>query len=175
MSVALLSFLAQLAAGAPAAQAQAAQPVLDFPEPGMDDPAAYEGYRTRFYHDAADNTVQIYIRGTEGRVVALLADAANESVGFSVRDSAGRPTAPNWGAVNAMRSATGDTRSLEFRLSSDLRRIDLGWFLLGSMRVERDLQYQRRHLRLFDAPPFPRPELEDRKSTRLNSSHGYIS
>ena len=140
MSVALL-FLAQLAAGSPAAQPpQPVPPVLDFPEPGMDDPAAYEGYRTRFYRDAADNTVQLYIKGTEGRVVALLADAANESVGFTVRDSAGRPTAPAWGAVEAIRSATGDARSLEFRLRSDLRRLDLGWFLLGSMRVERDLQ-----------------------------------
>lgn len=160
MSVALLSLFAQLAAGTPASPPQATPAVLDFPEPGMDDPAAYEGYRTRFYRDAADNTIQIYIKGTEGRVVALLADAANESIGFTVRDSAGRPTAPAWGAADAIRSATGDARSLEFRLTSDLRRIDLGWFLLESMRVERDLQYQRRHLRPFDAPPFPRPELD---------------
>ncbi|HJR66417.1 MAG TPA: hypothetical protein VJ802_08285 [Gemmatimonadaceae bacterium] len=160
MSLVFLPLLAQLAAGSAASQPQAVPPVLDFPEPGMDDPAAYEGYRTRFYRDAADNTVQLYLKGTEGRVVALLADAANESVGFTVRDSAGRPTAPAWGAVEAIRSATGDARSLEFRLRSDLRRIDLGWFLLGSMRVERDLQYQQRHLRPFDAPPFPRPELD---------------
>lgn len=160
MSVALLSLLAQLAAAAPAAHPQATPAMLDFPEPGMDDPAAYEGYRTRFYRDAADNTVQIYIKGTEGRVVALLANAANESVGFTVRDSAGRPTAPAWGSPDAIRSATGDARSLELRLRSDLRRVDLGWFLLGTMRVERDLQYQGRHLRPFDAPPFPRPELD---------------
>jgi hypothetical protein len=160
MSVALLPLLAQLVAGTPVAPPQPTPPVLDFPEPGMDDPAAYEGYRTRFYRDAADNTIQIYIKGTEGRVVTLLADAANESVGFTVRDSAGRPTAPAWGAVEAIRSATGDARSLEFRLTSELPRIDLGWFLLESMRVERDLQYQGRHLRPFDAPPFPRPELD---------------
>src|SRR5688500_9872205 len=128
MSVALLSLLAQLAAAAPAAQPQPTPAVLDFPEPGMDDPAAYEGYRTRFYRDAADNTVQIYIKGTEGRVVALLANAANESVGFTLRDSAGRPTAPAWGAPDAIRSATGEARSLEFRLRSDPRRVDLGWF-----------------------------------------------
>ena len=156
MSLAFLPLLAQLAA----AQPQATPPVLDFPEPGMDDPAAYEGYRTRFYRDAADNTVQIYIKGNEGRVVALLADAANESIGFTVRDSAGRPAAPAWGAAEAIRSTTGDARSLEFRLTSDLRRLDVGWFLLESMRVERDLQYQQRHLRPFNAPPFPRPELD---------------
>jgi len=160
MSVALLSLLGQLAAGNAGLPAQPTAPVLDFPEPGMDDPAAYEGYRTRFYRDAANNTVQIYIKGTEGRVVTLLANGANESVGFTVRDSAGQPVAPAWGAVDAIRSSTGDARSLEFRLTSTLRRIDLGWFLLGSMRVERDLQYQNRHLRPFDAAPFPRPELD---------------
>ena len=147
MSVVLLSVLGQLAAGNAALPAQPTPPVLDFPEPGMDDPAAYEGYRTRFYRDAANNTVQIYIKGTEGRVVTLLADGANESVGFTVRDSTGQPVAPAWGAVDAIRSSTGDARSLEFRLTTNLRRIDLGWFLLGSMRVERDLQYQNRHRR----------------------------
>jgi hypothetical protein len=160
MSVAFVSLLAQLVAGTPAGQPQGTPPVLDFPEPGMDDPAAYEGYRTRFYRDAVGNTVQIYIKGREGRVVTLLADAANESVGFTVRDSAGRPTAPAWGAAEAVRSTTDDARSLEFRLTTDLPRIDLGWFLLGSMRVERDLQYEGRHLRPFDAAPFPRPELD---------------
>ena len=108
MSVALLPLLAQLVAGNQAVQPQSTSPVLDSPEPGMDDPAAYEGYRTRFYRDAADNTIQIYIKGSEGRVVALLADAANESIGFTVRDSAGHPTAPAWGAVEAIRSATGE-------------------------------------------------------------------
>jgi hypothetical protein len=160
MSAVLVPLLAQLVAGTPARQPQATPPVLDFPEPGMDDPAAYEGYRTRFYRDAAGNTVQIYIKGTEGRVVTLLADAANESVGFTARDSAGRPTAPAWGSVEAIRSTTDGARSLEFRLTTDLPRIDLGWFLLGSMRVERDLQYERRHLRPFDAAAFPRPELD---------------
>ncbi len=96
MSVALVPLLAQLVA-APAAQSQGVPPVLDFPEPGMDDPAAYEGYRTRFYRDPAGNTVQIYIKGREGRVVTLLANAANESVGFTTRDSAGVPVAPAWG------------------------------------------------------------------------------
>jgi hypothetical protein len=160
MSVVFLPLLAQLVAGTPAGQPQGTPPVLDFPEPGMDDPAAYEGYRTRFYRDGAGNTIQIYIKGTEGRVVALLANAANESIGFTVRDSAGGPAAPAWGAVEATSSATDGARSLEFRLATELRRIDLGWFLLGSMRVERDLQYEGRHLRSFDAAPFPRPEVD---------------
>src|SRR5688500_16565798 len=108
MSAVLIPLLAHLVAGTPADQPQGTPPVLDFPEPGMDDPAAYEGYRTRFYRDGAGNTVQIYIKGTEGRVVTLLADAANESVGFTVRDSAGRPVAPAWGSVDAVRSSTGE-------------------------------------------------------------------
>jgi hypothetical protein len=160
MSAVLVPLLALLMAATVAGQPQAGPPVLDFPEAGMDDPAAYEGYRTRFYRDGAGNTVQIYIKGTEGRVVTLLANGANESVGFTARDSAGRPAAVAWGVLEATRSATNGARSFEFRLTTDLRRIDLGWFLLGSMRVERDLQYQGLHLRPFDAAPFPRPELD---------------
>ena len=158
--VPVVALVAQSAAGLALAHAQSTQPVLDFPEPGMDDPAAYEGYRTRFYRDAAGNTVQIYIKGNEGRVVALWADAANESVGFTVRDSAGHPVAPAWGTADATRSTTGEARSLEFHLTTALPRIDLGWFLLGSMRVERDLQYEGRQLRPFSAAPYPRPELD---------------
>ena len=33
-------------------------------------------------------------------------------------------------------------------------RATLGWFLLGSMRVERDFQYAKAHLKPFAAPPF---------------------
>jgi hypothetical protein len=36
-------------------------PVLAFPERGLDDPAAYQGYQTRFYREASGNTVQIYL------------------------------------------------------------------------------------------------------------------
>ncbi|MGQ0713750.1 MAG: hypothetical protein ACT4PJ_08455 [Gemmatimonadaceae bacterium] len=160
MSVVLVSTIAQLAAAGPAAAPERIAPVLDFPEAGMDDPAAYEGYRTRFYRDTRGNTVQIYIKGNEGRVVTLLANGANESVGFTARDSGGQAAALEWGARDAIRSAEGGDRSLEFVLTTPLTRIDLGWFLLGSMRVERDLQYDGRHLRPFDAPPYPRPELD---------------
>ena len=66
-------------------------PVLAFPERGLDDPAAYQGYETRFYRDASGNTVQIYLEPRGGRVVNLWADALDESVGFTVRDAAGRP------------------------------------------------------------------------------------
>jgi hypothetical protein len=39
--------------------------------------------------------------------------------------------------------------------------VTIGLFLLGSMRVERDLQYASRDSLPFDATPFPQPELEE--------------
>jgi hypothetical protein len=129
-------------------------PVLAFPEPGVDDTASYQGYQTRFYRDSKDNTVQIYLQPQTSRVVLVWADAANESVGFTVRDAAGRPARVTWGADAAEVSHSGATRSIEYSLSTDVYRIELGWFVLGSMRVERDFVYSRRHLDPFTAPPF---------------------
>jgi hypothetical protein len=137
-----------------APQAQATLPVLDFPEPGLDDTTAYQGYQTRFYRDSKQNTVQIYLEPRGGRVVLLWADAANESVGFTVRDSAGRPAQLHWGAEAAQVTDSGRTRTLEYQLTTQASQVELGWFLLGSMRVERDFQYARRHLKPFTARPF---------------------
>src|SRR5688500_14808688 len=71
------------------AQPRTIQPVLGFPEQGLDDSAAYQGYQTRFFRDAKGNVVQVYLDARSGRVVTLLADAVNESVGFTVRDGTG--------------------------------------------------------------------------------------
>ncbi len=124
-------------------------PVLSFPEPGVDDTAAYQGYRTRFYRDAKGNTVQIYIEPKGARVVNLWADAADESLGFNVRDPAGRALRVDWGADSATADASGAVRTLEYRLTAHARRATLGWFLLGTMRVERDFQYGKTHLRPY--------------------------
>src|SRR3979411_633974 len=43
------------------AQTHTVQPVLAFPEAGLDDPAAYQGYQTRFFRAAKGNVVQIYL------------------------------------------------------------------------------------------------------------------
>jgi hypothetical protein len=129
-------------------------PILSFPEPGLDDSAAYQGYRTRFYRDSKNNTIQIYLQPRSSRVVLVWADAANESAGFTVRDAAGRPARLEWGAVEADVSDSAATRSIEFRLTAYQSNVQLGWFLLGSMRVERDFVYARRHLEPFTAPPF---------------------
>ena len=133
---------------------QSSPPVLTFPERGLDDPAAYEGYATRFYRDSKGNTVQVYLDGRSGRVVQVWADAFNESLGFTARDGAGRPARVTWGADDATVSDSGATRTIEYRLTADASRLDLGWFVLGSMRVERDFQYPRLHLRPFTSPPF---------------------
>ncbi|HEX2219959.1 MAG TPA: hypothetical protein VHG35_14235 [Gemmatimonadales bacterium] len=135
---------------------QAAQvaPVLSFPEPGLDDPSAYQGYQTRFYRDSKRNAVQIYLEPRSGRVVLVWADAANESVGFTARDPAGMPVRAAWAAETAQVAGSGPARSIEYQLTFDAPRIDLGWFVLGSMRIERDFQYAERHLLPFAAAPF---------------------
>src|SRR5687768_5820141 len=135
-------------------------PVLAFPEPGLDDSAAYQGYQTRFFRDAAGNTVQIYINPRDGRIVHLWADADNESIGFTARDAAGNPVALSWGSDGAQVSAANDTRALEYQLAADAPFVRLGLFLLGSMRVERDFQYAGRHRGPFSGPPFSVQEID---------------
>src|SRR3989449_2935764 len=135
-------------------------PYLAFPEPGLDDPAAYEGYETRVYRDASGNALQVYVRGSSGRVVNLWADAANESVGFTVRDSSGKPAGLAWGSSGAAIAASGRTRSLSYGLEAP-SSVTIGLFLLGSMRVERDFQYAGRDSLPLDATPFPQSELTE--------------
>ena len=143
------------------AQPRTVQPVLGFPEQGIDDPAAYQGYQTRFFRDAKGNVVQVYLDARSGRVVNLLADAVNESVGFTVRDGNGKPLRLEWGSTGAVISQTGSRRTIEYQLVASAPQILIGWILLGSMRVERDLQYSERHLQPFDWPAFRLREQED--------------
>ncbi len=130
------------------------QPVLAFPEPGMDDSAAYQGYQTRFYRDSKGNTVQIYLEPKGGRAVLVWADALDESAGFTARDPAGRPARLGWDSVPAEVADSGAARAIEYRLDAGASAVELGWFLLGSMRVERDFVYQKKHLLPFRDPPF---------------------
>ena len=147
-------------AGDGIAQVGAVQPVLASPEAGLDDAASYQGYQTRFYRDAKGNVVQIYLDARSGRVVNLLGDAVNESVGFTVRDASGKPIRLEWGSPGAVTSQDGTRRTIEYELMASAPRIEIGWILLGSMRVERDLQYSGRHLEKFSAAIFRQPELE---------------
>ena len=142
-----------------ATPARQVRPVIEFPEPGLDDSAAYEGYRTRFFKDASGNAVQIYLNQRDGRVVHLWADAANASAGFTARDAEGRPARLAWGGEEAAVGSSGTTRSVEYTLTAHPGPLELGRFLLGSMRLERDFQYQQRHLQPFGAGGIEQPEL----------------
>ncbi len=123
--------------------------MLAFPEPGLDDTAAYQGYQTRFYRDSRNNTVQVYLQPQTSRAVLVWADGANESVGFNARDSRGRSTRLFWGASPAEVADSGSTRSIELRLTTPLSAVQLGWFVLGSMRVERDFVYAKAYEKPF--------------------------
>ncbi len=164
-----MSLLALLLAAQTLARADTVPPYVSFPEPGLDDPAAYEGYATRLYRDASGNAFQVYLKGATGRVVNLWADAANESVGFTVRDSSGRPAELAWGSAGAAveRSVGAGraggaggarTRSVSYGLEAP-SSVTVGLLLLGSMRVERDFQYAGRDSLPLDAAPFPQPDL----------------
>ncbi len=136
-------------------------PVLEFPEAGLDDPAAYEGYSTRFFRDAHRNTFQVYLDSRSGRVVHLWADAANASAAFTVRDTLGRPAPVVWGGPGAAPHADGRRRAMRHRLQSEQGALEMGWFLLGTMRQERDFQYADWHRRPYGDPPFVLAELTD--------------
>jgi hypothetical protein len=143
------------------AQTRTVQPVLGFPEQGLDDPAAYQGYQTRFFRDTKGNVVQVYLDARSGRVVNLLPDAVNESVGFTARDAAGKPIRLEWGSGDAIVSQVGNRRTIEYQLVANSPQVVIGWILLGSMRVERDLGYSGRQLEQFDWPTFRLREQEE--------------
>ncbi len=134
---------------------------MEFPETGVDDPAAYEGYTTRFFRDASGNTLQVYLDQRAGRVVHVWADAANESVAFTVRDAEGRPAPVGWGGPGAAAESEGKNRIVRYRLDADVTALEIGWFLLGTMRQERDFQYGEWHTRPWGDARFILPELTD--------------
>ena len=141
---------------------QTVSPILEFPEPGLDDFSAYSGYKTRFYRDSEKNTLQISIDKNTGRVINLWADAANESISFSIRDTSGNPIEISWGSTDAVNSVEGEMRYLQYSLISKSSNIDIGLFLLGTMRIERDFRYQNRYtLPLNSDTVFKQNELTD--------------
>lgn len=139
-----MSLLGFLLAAQVIARGDTAAPYVAFPEPGLDDPAAYEGYTTRVYRDAAGNPVQIYLDRKTGRVVHLWADALNESLGFTARDTTGAPAQLHWAGTGATAGESNRRRTFSSRLTAH-SALTIGHFLLGSMRVERDFQYAGRH------------------------------
>jgi len=151
----------QFTAARPTLAQNRVQPILGFPEQGLDDAAAYQGYQTRFFRDTKGNVVQIYLDARSGRVVNLLADAIDESVGFTVRDATGKPIRLEWGTADAITSQIGNRRTIEYQLVANAPKVVIGWILLGSMRVERDLGYSGRGLGSYDWPTFRIREEEE--------------
>jgi len=137
-------------------------PVLALPEAGLDDAAAYLGYQTRLFRDGARNTLQIYIDERAGRVVHVWANAENESIGFTARAGTGAIARLSWDGSGAtmIGAPTARTRTVEHRLRADAAVVHLGWFLLGTMRVERDFLYEERQRAAFASPPFRLPEYD---------------
>jgi len=140
-------------------------PLLEFPEAGIDDPAAYAGYRTRIYRDALQNTFQVYLDGGSGRVVNVWADAANASAGFTVRDGASRPASLDWDDAAVETRLDGARRSMTYRLRAAGDSVRIGWFLQGTMRQERDFQRTGWHLRPYADGPFVLPEFSQLVAT----------
>ena len=149
MSLTAFAFVAQLAAGT-----NTSPTVLIFPEIGMDDPVAYAGYETRFFRDADRNTLQIYYDRRLGRLVHLWANRENESLGLSARDDTGAPVTLTWptGALRVDR--TGRWSSASYTVTTDAPAVTLGRFVFGSMRIERDVQYDGAHRAPFTDPPY---------------------
>jgi hypothetical protein len=154
IAVALLFQGATPAVPPPPSAPREVTPVLFFPEPGMDDTAAYEGYQTRLYRDSKHNTVQIYLDRHSGRAVLLWADALDESAAFTARDAQGKAESLEWDGDAASVADANGSRTITYHLRSKAPSLTLGWFLLGTMRVERDFQYEKAHLREFGAPPY---------------------
>ncbi len=136
-------------------------PILEFPEPELDDPAAYEGYSTRFFRDSHRNPFQVYLDTRSGRVVHVWADASNASAAFTVRGPSGEPAPLAWGGPGAAPHFDGRRRAMRHRLESPLDALEIGWFVLGTMRQERDFQYWQWHKRPYGDEAFSLKELTD--------------
>ena len=141
------------------AMGQQQAPALEFPVQGLDDMAAYRDYQTRFFRDTSGNTIQVVLNQAIGRVINLWADAADESMSFSLRDSANTMPRFSWKSPGATAPADGALRILEYTVTVHSPTVMVGHFLLGSMRKERDLQYARRELLPLDSLPPVEPEL----------------
>ncbi len=157
----LAAFLTMSPGNAVAGDIGKVLPVLEFPEIGLDDPATYQGYTTRFFRDSRGNVLQIYIKQYNGRLVNLWADAVNESISFTARDDEGNPAALTWQSSGAKVWESGQTRFVEYTLTAPSNILEIGHFLLGSMRKERDFQYFKRHLQPYNSEPFIENELTE--------------
>jgi len=141
--------------------AQEVPPVLEFPQSGLDDTTTYRGYTTRFFQDTEANTLQIYIKQNSGRIVNIWGDAANESISFTARDDKDKAATLTWGSPGAKVVSKGRIRYIQYMLSSNVSKLVIGHFVLGTMRIERDFQHFKKHTLPFDSEPYITKELPE--------------
>ncbi len=145
----------------PVENVQSVKPVLEFPEAGIDDLSTYKGYTTRFFKDSDGNTLQISLDQKSGRVVNLWADAVNESISFTARDETGQGAVFDWLSENAEISKNAQKRSVQYSLKTQSTILEIGHFILSTMRKERDFQHFQKHLQPFDSQPFIEAEFKE--------------
>src|SRR2546427_8107940 len=118
-------------------QAQEVPPVLEFPQEGLDDTAAYQGYVTRFFRDPEGNPVQVAMNRASGRIVNVWGDAANESISFTVREAGGAPAQLFWGSAGAPVTSDRRGRIVAYKLRTGSSSVEPGPFLFRSVRKEK--------------------------------------
>jgi len=92
---------------------------------------------------------------------ALARSGLTGSIAAGAGAADGSGAAPlRWGDAGARIGRVGRARVLDHALVAEAPSIAVGWFLLGSMRVERDLQYAGRQRAAFADGPFAIAEVE---------------
>ena len=103
----------------------------------------------------------MYVDDRSARVVHLMADADNASIGFTAprRERAHRdPELGRAGRPDQCRRAHAPVRAPAHPPPTPV--LHLGWFLLGTMRVERDFQYEQRAAGAFANAPYRVSDLD---------------
>ena len=126
-------------------QASQTAPVLAFPDPEPRRPRRLSGLPDPLLPRFEATPCRSISSRRPRADVLVWADAANESVGFTLGTLRGRRAGHFWARDSAEVADSGSTGAWS---TPDSRRspVELGWFVLGSMRMERDFVYARRHV-----------------------------
>jgi len=118
---------------------------ITIPDPLIDDLSSYGDYLTKLFRYPNGSTLQVYY--DNGRLVSLIVNEMNESVGFTIRNR--DFSYPKVDILNSRAGFENGVYVFEVDIKIQSNEVMLGHFLLGSMRFERDFQYQKLHLRPF--------------------------
>ena len=66
-----------------------------------------------------------------------------------MRDARGAAADLQWASTGAQVAKTGRRKALSYDVRSSAAALHLGRFVLGSMRIERDVQYFKEHTKPF--------------------------